>query len=78
MLFHSRFENGRIIANENDEAQRLYYILSGKIKLVKKFELSGGDLFKIIGILNKGEATDVKNKTFFFIAIFIFTNLKLA
>ena len=52
-------ENGRIIANESDEAQRLYFILSGKIKLVKKFDLSSGELYKVVGFMNEGDTTDV-------------------
>lgn len=54
-----RLENGRIIAYEGQTAKNIYYVLSGKINCVKKFELSDGELFKIAKILNKGDHTIV-------------------
>ncbi|CAF0781175.1 unnamed protein product [Brachionus calyciflorus] len=55
---YQRFENGRIIAYEGQIAKNLYFILSGKINCVKKFELSDGDLYKIVYTISKGENTD--------------------
>lgn len=57
-LYH--YENGRIIAEEKTQAERLYYVISGKLNLVKRFDLATGVLYKIVGCINRGESNDVR------------------
>jgi hypothetical protein len=55
-----QYENGRIIAEEETHAERLYYVISGKLNIVKRFDLVTGTLYKIVGCINKGESSDVR------------------
>lgn len=58
-VVYEKYENNRIIAEEHKLCKRIYFIISGKIKLFKKFDLSSGNLFKNVGFINRGDTTDV-------------------
>jgi hypothetical protein len=60
-VIYEKYENNRIIAEEHKLCKRVYFIISGKIKLFKRFDLSSGNLFKNVSSISKGDTTDVRN-----------------
>jgi len=65
---NQRFENGRIIARDEQIANRIYFLVSGRINLVQRITMSNSiEFYKLAGQLNSGEYTDV--------TIFFTTNL---
>ena len=59
---YERFENSRLIAEEGMISKRLYFVISGRIKLIKKISLTTGVFYKIVGYISKGESTNVSKK----------------
>lgn len=54
------YENGRIIAREGHPSLRIFFVLSGQIKIIKKIEISSGSFFSVTGYLSKGDTTNVR------------------
>lgn len=54
-----RLENFRMLTSDGRKASRLYFIVSGKLAIVKRFELREGNLFRVMGQMAEGETTDV-------------------
>jgi CRP-like cAMP-binding protein len=56
-----RLENGRILARDGEKAKRIYFIVSGKLTIVKRFKLRDGNLYNVMGYMGEGKTTDVNN-----------------
>ena len=62
-MFSNRLENARMLTTDGRKAHRLYFIVSGKLCIVRRFELREGNLFRVMGQMGAGETTDVRSRT---------------
>ncbi len=57
-----RIEDGRIICFEGQKPMRLYHVVSGRLDLVRKYDIKSGAVYKLLDCLNKDQFTDVCEK----------------
>ncbi|XP_022103052.1 uncharacterized protein LOC110985908 isoform X2 [Acanthaster planci] len=57
-LSYERYDDGRIIACQGRPPDRFYYVVSGKVNLVREYELQTGTMTKSLGFLKKGSFSD--------------------
>ncbi|XP_038056653.1 uncharacterized protein LOC119728472 isoform X2 [Patiria miniata] len=57
-LFYERYDDGRIIACQGRPPDRFYYIVSGRVNLVREYDLQTGTMTKSLGFLQKGSLSD--------------------
>jgi CRP-like cAMP-binding protein len=49
------------LARDGEKAKRIYFIVSGKLTIVKRFKLRDGNLYNVMGYMGEGKTTDVNN-----------------
>ncbi|XP_070552874.1 uncharacterized protein [Ptychodera flava] len=57
---YERYDNGRVIAYQGKPPDRFYYILSGRVNMLRQYKLQTGEVSKSMGFLNKGKITDTE------------------
>ncbi|KAL8616745.1 hypothetical protein ACOMHN_017783 [Nucella lapillus] len=55
---YERYDDNRHIARQGRSPERFYYVLSGRIQLLKEYRLTTGCVNKSMGYMNKGMTSD--------------------
>jgi len=59
-VFFARYQNGRIVAQQGRSPDRFYFIMAGKILVVKEIHVSNSVISKTVSVLTKGSTTSVR------------------
>ncbi|XP_056010677.1 uncharacterized protein LOC125680810 isoform X6 [Ostrea edulis] len=57
---YEKYEPNRIIAYQGRKPERFYYIMTGKVRMVREYGLSTGKVTRTEGLINKGTTTDLE------------------
>nr|XP_006819698.1 PREDICTED: uncharacterized protein LOC100367077 [Saccoglossus kowalevskii] len=57
---YERYDNGRVISYQGKPPDRFYYILSGRVNMLRQYKLQTGEVTKSMGFLTKGKTTDTE------------------
>ncbi|XP_077983862.1 uncharacterized protein LOC144438626 isoform X2 [Glandiceps talaboti] len=57
---YERYDGGRVIAYQGKTADRFYYILSGRVNMLRQYKLQTGEVTKSMGVLSKGKISDTE------------------
>ncbi|XP_070197784.1 uncharacterized protein [Littorina saxatilis] len=55
---YERYDDNRHMGYQGRSAERFYYVLSGRIQLLKEYKLTTGSVNKPMGFMNKGMTSD--------------------
>ncbi|XP_077971587.1 uncharacterized protein LOC120346562 [Styela clava] len=57
---YERYENDRVVAQQGRPPDRFYFLITGKLLIVKEYQIDTGIISKTVGVLTKGMTTNVE------------------
>ena len=60
---YERYADGRVIAYQNRDPDRFYFIISGRLSLLSEYQLNTGTVTRVIGEMKKGQHSDVSTNS---------------